>query len=234
MSSDPVLVTGACGLAGSATVRRLVADGRRVIATDLDSAATRKTAATLPAGAEVRYADLTNDQDVATLVAQAAPAAIIHLAAIIPPLIYGRRELARRVNVEGTASLLSAAENLPSPPRFILASSVAVYGSRNPHRTTDLLTPATPLHPVDIYGLHKVEAENLVRSAQLDWVILRLGALVSVELGAQSWAGLPLSGRVASYRRPSAHDRRPRCRRCVRRRHNRRRGWRDAARRRQQ
>lgn len=203
MSSDPVLVTGACGLAGSATVRRLVADGRRVIATDLDSAATRKTAATLPAGAEVRYADLTNDQDVATLVAQAAPAAIIHLAAIIPPVIYGRRELARRVNVEGTASLLSAAENLPSPPRFILASSVAVYGSRNPHRTTDLLTPATPLHPVDIYGLHKVEAENLVRSAQLDWVILRLGALVSVELGAQSWVdflyldgSLPIDGRV--------------------------------------
>ena len=40
-----VLVTGGFGLVGSATVRRLAADGRRVVATDLDTPANRKALA---------------------------------------------------------------------------------------------------------------------------------------------------------------------------------------------
>ena len=39
-----VLVTGAFGLVGSATVKQLAADGRRVVATDLDVEANRKKA----------------------------------------------------------------------------------------------------------------------------------------------------------------------------------------------
>ena len=42
--SDAVLVTGAFGLVGSATVRRLAGDGRPVVATDLDIPANRKAA----------------------------------------------------------------------------------------------------------------------------------------------------------------------------------------------
>lgn len=101
MSSEAVLVTGGCGLVGSATVKRLVDEGRQVVATDLDTPATRKAAASIPAGVEMRYTNLTETDAVAELVDTVAPAAIIHLAAIIPPLIYSRRELARRVNVGG-------------------------------------------------------------------------------------------------------------------------------------
>ena len=43
--AETVLVTGAFGLVGSATVRQLRADGRRVVATDLDVPANRKKAA---------------------------------------------------------------------------------------------------------------------------------------------------------------------------------------------
>ena len=67
-----------------------------------------------------------------------------------------RRELAEKVNVDATGSLLAAAEKQPSQPRFVLASSIAVYGARNPHTLPDVLTADTPLNPADVYGAHKV------------------------------------------------------------------------------
>lgn len=59
-----VLVTGGFGLVGSATVRRLTDLGRRVVAADLDTPANRKKAAKLPEGAEARWADLTDPDQV--------------------------------------------------------------------------------------------------------------------------------------------------------------------------
>ncbi len=85
------------------------------------------------------------------------------------------------MNVEATGTLIAAAAAEPTPPRFVQASSIAVYGPRNPHHTSDLLTPQTPVRPFDIYGGHKVEAEELVRGSALDWVILRLGGVISPE-----------------------------------------------------
>lgn len=177
-----VLVTGAFGLVGSATVAQLAAEGRRVVATDLDIAANREAAANLPAGVLVRYADLTDPAAVDGLFADVAPTSVIHLAAVIAPHCYSRHALAKKVNVDGTANLLSAAAKQSTPPRFVLASSVAVYGPRNPHRITDVLSADTPVAPYDIYGAHKVAAEGLVRASQLDWAILRLGGVLTVAI----------------------------------------------------
>ena len=200
---DAVLVTGAFGLVGSATVKRLAADGRRVVATDLDVPANRKAADKLPSGVEVRYVDLTAPAAVDALMAEVAPSAVIHLAAIIPPFAYMRRELAEKVNVDATASLLAAAAKQPSPPRFVLASSIAVYGPRNPHTLHDVLTAETPVNPADLYGAHKAEAEKLVRATSLDWVILRLGGVLTVDAGSVMnldnlyFEGLlPIDGRI--------------------------------------
>ncbi len=181
--SDSVLVTGAFGLVGGATVRHLAALGRRVVATDLDTAANRKSAATLPAGVTVRWADLTDPGQVEALVSAVDPDAIIHLAAIIPPLCYANPTLARRVNVDATSNLLKAAAAQPDRPRFIQASSIAVYGPRNPHRISEVLTAETPVRPFDVYGGHKAEAEVLVRECPVPWVILRLGGVLTVDLG---------------------------------------------------
>jgi nucleoside-diphosphate-sugar epimerase len=180
--TDAVLVTGAFGLVGSATVKRLAADGRRVVATDLDIPENRKAAATLPAGVEVRYADLTDPAAVDALVSAVQPAAIIHLAAIIAPFCYSRAALARKVSVDATGYLVAAATAQEQPPRFVQASSIAVYGARNPHRIADVLSADTPMHPTDLYGTHKAEAEELVRASTLDWVVLRLGGVLTVEL----------------------------------------------------
>jgi nucleoside-diphosphate-sugar epimerase len=173
---DSVLVTGAYGLVGRPVVARLVADGFKVIAT-----AHHVTKPALPAEVDVRTVDLTKPNQVDALVADVSPSAIVHLAACIPPMCYANRALARAVNVDATATLVRAAAALPSPPRFVHASSMAVYGSRNPHRFTELLTPETPALPSDLYGAHKLEAENIVRSSDLEWSILRLCGVTTLE-----------------------------------------------------
>jgi nucleoside-diphosphate-sugar epimerase len=182
--TGPVLVTGGFGLVGSATVQRLTDLGRRVVATDLDTPANRKKAAKLPDGAEARWADLTDPGQVDRLVSEVLPQAIIHLAAVIPPPIYRNAKLARRVNVDATATLVRIAEAQPTPPRWVQASSNAVFGSRNPYRSTEGVNADMPMRASDLYSAHKIEAEQIVRASSLDWVVLRLGGVLSVDPSA--------------------------------------------------
>src|ERR1700758_1395357 len=169
--SDTVLVTGAFGLVGSETVKRLAADGRKVIATDLDTPANRTKAQALPSGVQRGWADLTNPADVDRLVSEVAPVAIVHLAAVIAPAIYRNSALGRKVNVDATAALVRTAEMQPDPPRFVLASSAAVYGSRNPYRH-DPICVGTPTRPTEVYGGHKLEAEDLGGASSLEGGVL--------------------------------------------------------------
>ncbi|OBK71052.1 NAD(P)-dependent oxidoreductase [Mycobacterium sp. 1274761.0] len=190
MGTRSVLVTGAFGMVGTETVLRLREAGAAVIATDLQTPANLKAARRLPDGVEVRWSDLTDESQTEALLAEVAPATIIHLAAVIPTACYEKPDLARAVNVEGTRSLVTCAQRLPSRPRFVMASSVAVHGSRNPHRN-GLLHADSPLRPVDSYGSQKLAAELIVRNSRLDWAILRLGAVVSARLRS-----LPVSSNV--------------------------------------
>ena len=201
-----VLVTGGFGLVGKATVKRLAADGRRVVAADLDTPANRKAAKKLPTGVEYRWADLTDPEQVQRLIAEVSPAAIIHLAAIIAPPIYRNAGLARRINVDATETLVRAAEAQPTLPRFVHASSNAVFGARNPHRTTPPLRADDPMRPCDTYSGQKAEAEDIVRSSTLDWVVLRFGGVLSTDLFAFPFSAdaiffesaLPSDGRLHS------------------------------------
>jgi nucleoside-diphosphate-sugar epimerase len=185
---DTVLVTGGFGLVGSETVRQLTAAGRQVAVADLETPANRKKAKALPDGARAHWADLTDPAAVDRLVTEVSPSAIVHLAAIIPPPLYRNPGLAKKVNVGATSALVRAAEAQPQPPRFVQASSNAVYGSRNPHRVTDVVRADTPTRPIDVYSATKLEAEECVRGSSLEWVVLRLGAVLSPDFSA-----LPLS-----------------------------------------
>jgi nucleoside-diphosphate-sugar epimerase len=201
---ETVLVTGAFGLVGSATVKRLAADGRRVVASARNGPENLKAARRLPPGVDVRWADLTDTAAIDRLVSEVAPSVIIHLAAVIPPGIYRDAAFARRVNVDGTAALARAAERLPNPPRFVHASSCAVYGAPNPHRLSALCGPETPLQPCDLYGRLKLEGEEAIRTSQLPWVILRLGGVFTVDPTEENFDAdvlvfgtmLPTDGRV--------------------------------------
>ncbi|WP_299572143.1 NAD(P)-dependent oxidoreductase [uncultured Williamsia sp.] len=203
--TEVVLVTGATGLVGTAVVDHLAGEGRTVVATDLDTPDNRRKAARWEGsdGVSVHWADLTDHSDVEAVLEKVEPSAIVHLAAVIPPFCYGRPGLARTVNVDATAGLSRAAATRPRPPRIVLASSVAVYGPRNPVKHSGVLTSDTPVAPYDMYGQHKVEAEQIVRDSGLDWVILRLGGVLTVEAATSldkellSFASvLPRDGRI--------------------------------------
>ena len=178
MPLDSVLVTGAFGLVGSSLVAQLLADNHRVVATAHH--VVKAELADLH-GVEVRWVDVTKPDQVDALVAEVCPSAIVHLAAIIPPQCYAHRALARAVNVDATALLVHAAAALRSPPRFVYASSIAVHGARNPNRFSDVLTAKTPMTPSDLYGGLKAEAEEIVRSSALEWLVLRLGGVLPVD-----------------------------------------------------
>jgi nucleoside-diphosphate-sugar epimerase len=174
--SGTVLVTGAFGLVGVPTVAQFAADGWKVVAT-----AHRRTSENMPDGVTVAKVDLTDPEQVECVVAETAPDVIAHLAAFIPPQIYRDPAMGRKVNVDATAALVRAAESQARPPRFVHASSGALYGPRNPHRQTDLLTADSPIRPTEVYGCQKLEAEEIVRASGLPWVILRLGNVMSVD-----------------------------------------------------
>jgi nucleoside-diphosphate-sugar epimerase len=183
----------------------MLEDGWQVTATDLATAANRKAVSrrrSIPRFA-ARWADLTHEADVTALLDETRPDVIVHLAAVIPPTCYAVPTVARAVNVDSVRNLVVAAEQATKRPRFVLASSMAVYGARNPHRDLGLLTADTPVDPADSYGQHKAEAEVIVRDADLDFVILRLAGVLTVEPRAaggsevlQFGALLPTDGRL--------------------------------------
>ena len=129
-----------------ATVRRLAADGRQVVAADLGTAANRKSAEVLPAGVQAHWADLTAPADVDRLVAEVAPAAVIHLAAIIPPAIYRNAALARRVNVDATATLVRTPASVTRPGVAATSSSwrAVTWTSSRVRHTWFGPAPSTP------------------------------------------------------------------------------------------
>jgi nucleoside-diphosphate-sugar epimerase len=96
---------------------------------------------------------------------------VIHLAAVIPPLADERPELARRVNVDGTANVIAACRAQDSPPRLLYTSTLDVHGitlDKPPPRQVD-----DPMVATNPYTAHKIEGEAMVRASELEWAIFR-------------------------------------------------------------
>ncbi len=189
MTVGTILITGAFGQVGRRCTQLLLERGRTVVAMDLRTDKTVAAQAELAAGAHAgalipAYVDLLDAEAVRDLVATHRPEAIIHLAAIVSPPSYRNPGLARRVNVGGTENLLAAAATLPRPPLFLMASSAAVYGSRNPYRHPERITPDTPVQPIDQYGQDKVLAEAAIRASGLPYAMYRLGGILSPDTQA--------------------------------------------------
>lgn len=184
MTVDTVLVTGAFGQIGKRCTQILLQRGRTVVAMDLRNDNTVAAEKELAAGGQPgtlvpAYTDLLDAEAVSELVAAHNPGAVVHLAAVVSPLSYRNPGLARRVNVGGTENLLAACSALPRPPLFLMASSAAVYGSRNPYRQPERITPDTPVNPIDQYGQDKVLAEAAIRGSGLPYALFRLGGVIS-------------------------------------------------------
>jgi nucleoside-diphosphate-sugar epimerase len=194
-----VLLTGAFGNLGQVTLDELVMQGHRVRCFDLHSRANDRLARDLPHGVEVTWGDLRRPED--ALAAVQGQDIVLHLAFLIPELsstgldMDKCPDLARDVNVGGTANLIRAMEASSNPARLLFASSMAVFGltqDRPPPRVV-----ADPVGPVDPYSSHKVACEEMIRSSRLEWSILRLAAALPRRLLFSSGMfDVPLDNRI--------------------------------------
>ncbi len=176
-----VLLTGALGSIGVATLTALLQEGHEVVAFDLESRRARDLASGYDGRAQFVWGDITNPESLRD--ALDGVDAVIHLAAIIPPYSDKAPELARRVNLDATINLIAQMEASPTAKRLVFASSQGIFGDvqdREPPLRVD-----TPVSPTDDYGRQKVACEQAIRQSGLRWSILRLSAVTPLHLQAQ-------------------------------------------------
>jgi nucleoside-diphosphate-sugar epimerase len=160
------LVTGANGEMGHGLIERLAAEGSTtIIAIDirpLDEAVRARCAAVL-------IGDILDPRLLERLQSEFEIRAVFHLAALLSTRAEFTPEVAHRVNVEGTMSLLKLAIEQSrwhgAPVKFLFPSSIAVYGlpsvaakqSAGKVRETEWNAPMT------MYGCNKLYCEHLGR-----------------------------------------------------------------------
>lgn len=200
------LVTGAAGFIGSALCRRLLA--RRAPATGLTL--TDLSSSTLEAlggsGVALEPGSI-EDRSLLDRMFARPVERVFHLAGVVSGAAEADFALGKRVNLDATIALLERCrlqvETGGPVPRFVYASSIAVFGVPLPARIDD----ATPPAPTLSYGAHKRACEILIddytRRGWIDGRALRLsGAVVRPALPNGALSGFnsdlirePLAGR---------------------------------------
>lgn len=172
-----VLVTGASGEVGLKLVEMLLNKTDYIVRVfSLPDRFSKRRLKRFLNRIEVAWGDITKVHQIGEAVNNCQ--AVIHLAAVLPPLADANPKLAEMVNVEGTKNLLGAMRLKSESPFILYASSVAIYGDRLQApwiRVEDELKPSDD----DYYAQTKIEAEDLVRKSGLDWTIFRLSAIMS-------------------------------------------------------
>lgn len=176
-----ILLTGATGNVGGHVLPLLLERGHDVRCLVFDSNNERKIVQGWKHKPEVVWGDIQDERVVES--ALGGVEAVIHLAAIIPPMTDQNPQLAYGVNVNGTRNLLNAASKQAKRVRFIFTSTYDVYGN-----TQDLTPPrkvTLPVNPQEEYARHKVEAEKIIQSGNVDWCIFRLASAIPVEMSTK-------------------------------------------------
>lgn len=155
-----ILVTGAAGFIGSHTVDQLLAASHRVIGIDNFRSGHRRNLAKAIEHPAFQFfeADVSEQDSLATLVAETRPEAMIHLAALVSVQdSIANPELNYHLNLAATHRVAEVARQF-GVDRVVFASSAAVYGDsdRLP------LDEDTGLRPISPYGGAKLASEALL------------------------------------------------------------------------
>ncbi|WP_417237804.1 NAD-dependent epimerase/dehydratase family protein [Bizionia sp.] len=175
MNKTHVLLTGASGTVGFEALKQLLEKSiYQVTVFDKKSKATTEKFAPFKDQITIIYGDISNPLNLESI---RNIDAVIHLAAIIPPLADEMPELAHKVNTVGTQNLIAQLEKESPNAFFMYSSSISVYGDRieNPYIHVD-----DPLIPSegDAYAETKIAAEKTLQNSQLNWTIFRLAAIM--------------------------------------------------------
>lgn len=155
-----VLVTGITGFAGSHLAEHLVSRGDEVHGLAHEGPPFANLAA-VQDRVRIHEGDITRLEDVQGALAGSRAHAVVHLAGMAIPTLASKDPVAAvRVNVLGTATLLTALEG-HQRIRLVLASSADVYGA--PDRVP--VDEEAPVRPGNVYAATKVAAEALTREA---------------------------------------------------------------------
>jgi len=166
------LVTGGAGRLGTALTNLLIAAGEAVRVFDLPGVSW--DAISQIDRVDIYEGDVTDAQVVMDVVQGVN--IIIHLAALLPPNSEINKELTFKVNVEGTRILVEAAKTTP----IIFASSISTYGIT--HTETLPLMEDHPQRGHNNYSESKIEAERLIESSGVPYVILRVAPIAVADL----------------------------------------------------
>jgi D-erythronate 2-dehydrogenase len=173
-----ILVTGAGGMLGRKLVANLLAAGS--VANRPITSMTLTDMGGLPdlsvsGRVQTVLADVSQSGVAASLI-ESRPELIFHLAAVVSGEAEAEFEKGYRVNLDGTRALLEAIRKIGPGfcPRFVFASSVAVFGSPLP----DVIEDDQGLTPLTSYGTQKAICELLLadysRRGFIDGIGIRL------------------------------------------------------------
>jgi nucleoside-diphosphate-sugar epimerase len=168
-----VLLTGPFGKIGYRVIEALLAKGYQPVCFDLDNKANRITAAGFGNRITVIRGDITDKQSVVDAIKGVD--AVIHNAAIIPPMSDRNPALAEKVNVGGTQNIIEAIQQSAKKPLLVFPSSISVHGNNSPDASTPKKI-TDPFHAEDCYAGHKIQCEDLIDKSGLNFVIVRIGA----------------------------------------------------------
>src|SRR6185312_17367911 len=160
-----ILVTGSGGMIGRKLVERLVQD-KTLGGVPIEGLTLVDVVdSPIPTGAPKNTKPITADfseKGVASTLIQDRPDVIFHLAAIVSGDAEANFEKGYRINFNGSWALLEAArvqgQTQPYKPRFVFASSLAVFGPPFPDSIPDDFAPT----PSTSYGTQKAMIELLL------------------------------------------------------------------------
>jgi nucleoside-diphosphate-sugar epimerase len=151
-----ILVTGAAGFLGTRLIRGLLArktppQPSAIVAADV-------AACTVQDERVTRAVGTIEDAEFVSSLVQDGVKVVYHLAAVLSGQSEAEFEVGMRINVDATRSLLEACRRLGTRPRFVFASSVAVFGGTLPQVVPEDMA----LLPQSSYGSEKAMAELMV------------------------------------------------------------------------
>ena len=155
-----ILITGAFGYIGKAVIEESYKRRHEITVFEIENKKTRKDARKYRKKIKkILFGDIRNSEDVKRAVKEND--AVVHLAAIIPPLSKKCHELTMDVNYRGTVNLIIAIKETKRTIPFIFTSSASVMG---PTQLQDKLVDRNdPLVITGNYEETKIKCEEFLK-----------------------------------------------------------------------
>lgn len=171
-----MLITGAFGNVGKTVIDEAYRRGHEVTVFEVDNKKTRKAAKKYRNKIRATvFGDIRNIEDVKKAVKGCE--AVIHLAAILPPVSKKHRELTMDVNYGGTVNLVNAIKETEQNIPLVFASSASVMGptqlQNKPVDRND------PLVVTGNYEESKIRCEEFLRKNADNYLIFRFSGVLS-------------------------------------------------------